>query len=151
MQHPSHWPKAHKICRNCRALKKGSLRLSARSKSNLVLTQKDEKCILYQNVLLHEKGCFGTRFRETMITNSVLTQNDAKRTLSQKRPFRRVRETVITNPVLTQNDAKRTVIQKRRFGTRIRETVITNPVLTQNDATRTLHKNILSVLDFNTK
>ena len=52
----------------------------------------------------------------------------------------RVRETVITNPVLTQNDAKRNLMQKRRFDTRFRERVISNPVLTQHEAKRNLHE-----------
>ena len=34
-----------------------------------------------------QKRRFGTRFRETVITNSVLTQNEAKRNLSQKKSF----------------------------------------------------------------
>ena len=46
----------------------------------------------------------------------------------------RFRATVISNPVLTQNEAKRNLSQKRGFATRFRETVITNPVLTQNDS-----------------
>ena len=53
----------------------------------------------------------------------------------QKRRFgTRLRETVITDPVLTQNDGKCNLHQKCRFGTRFRETVITNPILRQNDA-----------------
>ena len=52
----------------------------------------------------------------------------------------RVTETVVTNPVLTQNDAKRNLMQKRRFGTRLRERVISNPVLTQHEAKRNLHQ-----------
>ena len=44
---------------------------------------------------------------------------NAKRIYSQKRRFvRRFRETVITYAVLTQNDAKPIFQQKRRFGTR---------------------------------
>ena len=46
----------------------------------------------------------------------------------------RFRERVISNPVLTQNDAKRNLMQKRRFDTRCRERVITNPVFKQNDS-----------------
>ena len=54
-----------------------------------------------------QKRCFGTRFRQTVRTNSFLSQNDAKRNLRGKRRFgTRFRETVITNPVLTQNDSK---------------------------------------------
>ena len=70
----------------------------------------------------------------------------AKDSLSQKLRFgTRFRETVITTPVWTQNDAKRNVMQKTmentafctekyRLGARFRETVITNPVLTRNDS-----------------
>ena len=59
----------------------------------------------------------------------------AKHTFSQKRRFgTRFRETVISNPVLTQNEAKRNLHKTHRFGSRFRETVITNPVLTQNDS-----------------
>ena len=74
-----------------------------------------------------------------MITNPVLSQNNAKHTFRQKRRFdTRFRETVITKAVLTQNEAKRYLTQKkRRFGTIFRETVITNPVLSQNDAKHT--------------
>ena len=54
-----------------------------------------------------QKPRFGTRFRETVISNPVLTQNEAKRNLHQNHPFgSRFRQTVITNPVLTQNDSK---------------------------------------------
>ena len=70
----------------------------------------------------------------------------AKHILSQKRPFRtRFRKTVITNPVLTQNAPMRNLMQKRRFGTRFRQRVITNPVLTQNEAKRKLHEKVLYV------
>ena len=47
---------------------------------------------------------------------------------------------MITNTILTENDTKRTLHQKHRIGTRFRETVITNAVLTQIDAKRTLHQ-----------
>ena len=92
--------------------------------------------------ILHQKRRFGTRFRETVITNPVLTQNDAKRILHQKRRFgTRFRETVITNAVLSQTDAKRNLAQKKRcFGTRFRKTVITYPVLSQIDAKLTFHQ-----------
>ena len=54
-----------------------------------------------------QKRRFGTRFRETVISNPVLTQNEANRNLHQNHPFSsRFRQTVITNPVLTQNDSK---------------------------------------------
>ena len=69
-----------------------------------------------QNAICTEKHRFGTRFRETVITNPVLTQNDAKRKLMQKRRFgTRVRERVISNPVLTQHEAKRNFQQKTSF------------------------------------
>ena len=59
----------------------------------------------------------------------------AKHTFRKKRRFgTRYRETVITNAVLTQNDSKRNLMQKRRFATRVRETVITDIILTQNDS-----------------
>ena len=82
---------------------------------------------------------FGTRFRETvkmfqhkMRENAICAKTHRFGT--------RVRETVITNPVLTQNDAKRNLMQKRRFDTRFRERVISNPVLTQHEAKRNLHE-----------
>ena len=63
-----------------------------------------------------KKRRFGTRFRETVITNTVLIKNDAKRSLSQKGGFgTRFRETVMTNPVLTQNEAKRNLHQNTSF------------------------------------
>ena len=64
-----------------------------------VLPQIDAKRVL------HKKGRFGTRYRETVITNAVLSENDVKRVLHQKRRFgNRFGETVIANPILTQND-----------------------------------------------
>ena len=70
----------------------------------------------------------------------------AKHILSQKRRFRtRFRKTVITNPVLTQNPPMRNLMQKRRCGTRFRERVISNPVLPQNEAKRNLHQKVLYV------
>ena len=36
---------------------------------------------------LSQKRRFGTRFRETVITNPVFTQNEAKRHLHQKTSF----------------------------------------------------------------
>ena len=86
---------------------------------------------------MHKKRRFGTRFRETVITNAVLTQNDAKRILHQKhRIGTTFRERVETNPVLTQIGAKRTLHYKRRFGTRFRETqfehkTMRNPLCTK--------------------
>ena len=66
------------------------------------------------------KHRFGTRFRETVITNPFLSQNEPKGNLSQT---------------------------KRRFGTIFRVTVIINPVLTQNDAKRNLSGNVITALD----
>ena len=67
-----------------------------------------------------------------MITNKVLTQNDGKVILHQKRRFgTRFREKVITNQVLTQNVAKRILYQKGRFGMRIRERVLSKPVFAE--------------------
>ena len=58
-----------------------------------------------------------------MITNPILRQSDAKPTLHEKRRFgTRFRETVITNPILTQNGRKRT--KKRSFSHYTRERVI---------------------------
>ena len=69
-----------------------------------------------QNAICTEKHRFGTRFKETVITNPVLTQNDAKRNLMQKRRLgTRFRERVISFPVLTQHEAKRNLHQKRSF------------------------------------
>ena len=60
-----------------------------------------------ENAICTKKRRFGTRFRETVITNTVLTKNSAKRCLMQKGRFgTRFRERVISNPVLTQNDSK---------------------------------------------
>ena len=68
------------------------------------------------NAICTKKRRFGTRFRETVITNPVLIQNDAKRNLMQKRRFgTRLRERVISNPVLTQHEAKRNFQQKTSF------------------------------------
>ena len=65
----------------------------------------------------------------------------AKHILSQKRRCcTRFRKTVITNAVLTQNAPMRNLKQKRRFGFRFRDKVISNPVLTQNEAKRNLHQ-----------
>ena len=62
-----------------------------------------------------------------------------KHTLSQKRRFgTRFRETVITNSFLSHNDAKRNLREKRRFGPRFTQTVRANPFLSQNDAKRNL-------------
>ena len=72
-----------------------------------------------QNAICTEKHRFGTRFRET----------------------------VITNPVLTQNDGKGNLMQKRRCDTRFRERVISNPVLTQDEAKRNFHQKIVLALD----
>ena len=53
-----------------------------------------------QNAIFNKKHPFGTRFRQTVITDPFLSQNDAKGNLSQKRRFdSRFRETVITNTV----------------------------------------------------
>ena len=69
-----------------------------------------------QNAICTKKHSFGTGFRETVITNPVLTQNDAKRNLMQKRRIStRSRERVISNPVLTQHEAKRHLHQKKSF------------------------------------
>ena len=58
----------------------------------------------------------------------------AKHTFSHKRRFgTRFRETVISNPVVTQNEAKRNFHRNHPFGSRFRQTVITNPFLSQND------------------
>ena len=54
----------------------------------------------------------------------------------------------MTKAILTQNDAKRILHQKRRFGTIFRVTVITNVVSTQNDAKRIFTENVVLVLDF---
>ena len=63
-----------------------------------------------------------------MITNNVLTQNEGKVILQQKRRFgTRFREKGITNQVLTQNVAKRILYQTSRFCMRIRERVQTKP------------------------
>ena len=40
-----------------------------------------------ENAICAKKHRFGTRVRETVTTNAVLTQNDAKRNLMQKRRF----------------------------------------------------------------
>ena len=65
---------------------------------------------------MHQKRRFGARFRETVTTNSVLTQNDATRILAQKRRSgTRFRQTFTTNAVLTVNIAKRILNKKRRF------------------------------------
>ena len=66
-----------------------------------------------QNAIFNKKHPFGTRFRQTVITDPFLSQNDAKRNLSQKRRIgTRFRERVISNTVLTQNEAKRILHQK---------------------------------------
>ena len=60
---------------------------------------------MIQNVFCTKNVGFGTRFRQTVITNPVLTENDAKRILHQKRRFgSKFRETVKSNAVLTQNE-----------------------------------------------
>ena len=64
--------------------------------------------------------------------------------MDQKRRFgTRFRETVITNAVLTENDASRILQQKRRFGTTCRETVITNTILTENVQNAFCTKNVV--------
>ena len=69
---------------------------------------------------------FCTRFRVN--TKPVLTVNDAKGTLGQKRGFgTRCRVTVMTKPVLTKNDGKRILDQNRRCSTRFRVTETTKP------------------------
>ena len=122
--------------------------LLTQNHAKVILDQKYPKIqanpILTQNVLrriLHEKRRFGTRFRETVITNTLLTQNHAKVILDQKYPK------IQANPILTQNDVTRISHQNRRFGTGCRETVITYPVLTQNDAKRIFTKNVVLALD----
>ena len=71
---------------------------------------------MMQKAFCHQKRRFATRFRETVITNPVSTQTDAKRILSPKRPLgTRFGETVITNPIVTQNDAKRILSPKISF------------------------------------
>ena len=67
---------------------------------------------------MHQKHRIVTTFRERVQTNTIITQNDAKRILHQKCRFRtRFRESVITNAVLTQNDAKRILHQNHKdFG-----------------------------------
>ena len=81
-----------------------------------------------ENAICTKKRRFGTRFREKVITNPFLSENDAKRNLRGKRRFGpRFRQTVITNTFLSQNAAKRNLSQKRRFGTIFRVQVITNP------------------------
>ena len=65
-----------------------------------------------------QKRRCGSRFRQ----NPFFSQNDAKRNLREKPRFgTRFRETVITNPVLTQNEVKRNLMQKGSFDTRFRE------------------------------
>ena len=69
---------------------------------------------------LSQKRSFGTRFRETVKMFQHKMRENA--ICAKKHRFgTRVRETVITDPVLTQNDAKRNLMQKRRFGTRFRQ------------------------------
>ena len=71
---------------------------------------------IYSKRTLHQKRRFGTRFRKTVKTKPVLSQNDGKRTLHQERRLgTRFTATVITNPVVTQNDGKRILHQKRRY------------------------------------
>ena len=71
---------------------------------------------MMENAICTKKRRFGTRFRETVITNTVLTKNDAKRYLMQNGRFgARFRERVISNPVLTHNEAKRNLHQKSSF------------------------------------
>ena len=63
-----------------------------------------------------QKHPFGTIFRETVITNPLLTPNEAERNLHKNHRFRsRFRQTVITNLFLSQNDAKRNFEPKTSF------------------------------------
>ena len=53
-----------------------------------------------QKAFCHQKRRFGTRFRETVITNPILTKHITKRILSPKGRFgTRFRETVKSKPV----------------------------------------------------
>ena len=62
------------------------------------------------------KICFGGRFRVTVMTNPVLSENDEKLILHpQRRLSNRFSETVKTNPVLSQDDAERILHQKTSF------------------------------------
>ena len=71
---------------------------------------------MMENAICTKKRRFGTRFRETVITNIVLRKNDAKCSLMQNGRFgARFRERVISNPVLTHNEAKRNLQQNTSF------------------------------------
>ena len=84
--------------------------------------------------ILNHKRRFGTRFRQTVITYAVLTQNEWKTHFG---PKRRLALDLEKQLKLTQfshkMNAKRIFQQNRRFGTRFRETVITYAVLTPNE------------------
>ena len=59
---------------------------------------------------------------------------------------------MITNQVLTEDDGKRVLHQKRRFGMRFRERVQTLLVLSKNDVQRLFYtKNVALSLDLEKK
>ena len=93
-----------------------------------VFAQNDGKLILQQ------KRRFGMRFRERVQTSLVLSKTDIQTLFYTKNVvLPQDLEKVITNQVLTQNDEKRILHQKRRSGMRFRERVQSLLVLSKND------------------